>query len=51
MGGAWADDAVSLVEAYRRGERSPVEETQAAFETIQSSDLNAFSHLDEKSDN
>ena len=48
MGGAWADDAVSLVEAYRRGERSPVEETQAAFETIQSSDLNAFSHLDEK---
>ena len=44
----WSKDAISLVEAYRNRERSPVEETKAVFETIRSSDLNAFSFLDEE---
>ena len=44
----WDGDALSLVEAFRSGDRSPVEEIQAVFETIQSSELNAFSHLDEE---
>jgi Asp-tRNA(Asn)/Glu-tRNA(Gln) amidotransferase A subunit family amidase len=42
----WSGDACSLVDAFRAGERSPVEELQATFETIAASDLNAFSFLD-----
>lgn len=42
----WQGDAVSLVEAFRRGERSPVEELQACFDAIDASDLNAFCFLD-----
>ena len=43
---AWTGDACSLVEAFRRGERSPVEELEATYAAIAASDLNAFGHLD-----
>ena len=39
---AWGGDAVSLVDAFRSGERSPSEELQATFEAIDASDLNAI---------
>lgn len=42
----WQGDACSLVEAFRSGERSPMEEVDATFAAIDASDLNAFSHLD-----
>ncbi|MCC5950635.1 MAG: amidase [Acidimicrobiia bacterium] len=42
----WLDDACSLVDAYRAGERSPVEEVQATLAAIERSDLNCFSFLD-----
>ena len=42
----WTGDACSLVDAFRRGERSPVEELDATLAAIASSDLNAFSFLD-----
>ena len=42
----WPGDACSLVEAFRRGERSPAEELEAVFAAIDASPLNAFSHLD-----
>jgi aspartyl-tRNA(Asn)/glutamyl-tRNA(Gln) amidotransferase subunit A len=41
----WQGDACSLVEAYRRGERSPREELDATIAAIDGSDLNAFSHV------
>ena len=41
----WKGDACSLVEAFRRGDRSPVEELQATYAAIEASDLNAFSFL------
>lgn len=44
--GPWTGDACSLVDAYRGGERSPSEELAATFDAIDSSDLNAFAHLD-----
>jgi len=37
---------VSLVEAYRSGERSPVDEAEATLAAIGASDLNAFSFVD-----
>jgi len=43
---AWQGDACSLVEAFRAGQRSPVEELEATFAAIDASALNAFSHLD-----
>lgn len=43
----WQGDACSLVEAFRSGERSPVEELDATYAAINSSDLNAFGHLDQ----
>jgi len=43
----WQDDACSLVEAFRSGERSPVEELDATYAAIDTSDLNAFGHLDQ----
>jgi len=42
----WPGDAVSLVDAFRTGERSPVEELDATLAAIERSDINAFSHLD-----
>jgi aspartyl-tRNA(Asn)/glutamyl-tRNA(Gln) amidotransferase subunit A len=42
----WQGDSVSLVEAFRRGDRSPVEELLATFDAIDASDLNAFCFVD-----
>jgi aspartyl-tRNA(Asn)/glutamyl-tRNA(Gln) amidotransferase subunit A len=41
----WQGDACSLVDAFRRGERSPVEELQTTLAAIDDSALNAFSFL------
>jgi aspartyl-tRNA(Asn)/glutamyl-tRNA(Gln) amidotransferase subunit A len=41
----WQGDACSLVEAYRRGEHSPVAELAATLTAIDASELNAFSHV------
>ena len=42
----WQGDACSLVDAYRKGEHSPVDELEATLAAIEVSDLNCFSHLD-----
>ena len=42
----WTGDACSLVDAYRQGERSPVEELDATLGAIERSDLNAFVFVD-----
>ena len=42
----WQGDACSLVDAFRAGERSPVEELEATLAAIGASDLNAFAHVD-----
>src|ERR1700674_2801509 len=42
----WSGDACSLVEAFRRGERSPVEELDLTLAAIERSHLRAFAHLD-----
>ena len=42
----WQGDACSLVEAFRKGERSPREEVEATLVAIEGSDLNAFSYID-----
>jgi Asp-tRNA(Asn)/Glu-tRNA(Gln) amidotransferase A subunit family amidase len=42
----WTADACSLVDAFRAGERSPLEELDASLAAIERSDLNAFSHVD-----
>ncbi len=42
----WQGDAVGLVEAFRRGDRSPASELEATLAAIEASDLNAFAHLD-----
>jgi len=42
----WLGDACSLVDAFRSGERTPVEELDATLAAIEASELNAFSHLD-----
>ena len=44
----WHGDAVSLVEAFRNGERSPLEELRATFDAISQSKLNAFCFLDQE---
>jgi aspartyl-tRNA(Asn)/glutamyl-tRNA(Gln) amidotransferase subunit A len=41
----WHGDACSLVEEFRAGRRSPLEELQATAHAISASDLNAFSFL------
>lgn len=42
----WLGDACSLVDAFRSGERSPLEELEATLSAIEASDLNAFVFLD-----
>jgi Asp-tRNA(Asn)/Glu-tRNA(Gln) amidotransferase A subunit family amidase len=42
----WTGDACSLVDAFRAGERSPVEELEASLAAIEASDLNCFSYID-----
>ena len=42
----WTGDACSLVDAFRSGERSPVEELDATLAAIDASELNCFAHLD-----
>jgi aspartyl-tRNA(Asn)/glutamyl-tRNA(Gln) amidotransferase subunit A len=42
----WQDDACSLVDAFRSGERSPSEELEATLSAIEASDLNCFSYVD-----
>ena len=42
----WSGDAVSLIEAFRSGERSPLEELEATLAAIERSEINAFSFLD-----
>lgn len=41
----WQGDACSLVDAFRAGDRSPLEELTAVYDAIARSDLNAFSQL------
>lgn len=42
----WQGDACSLVDAFRAGDRSPVEELDATLAAIAATDLNCFSHVD-----
>jgi aspartyl-tRNA(Asn)/glutamyl-tRNA(Gln) amidotransferase subunit A len=42
----WTGDAVSLVEAFRTGERSPIEELDATLAAVERSGLNAVSFID-----
>jgi len=42
----WQGDACSLVEEYRSGRRSPLEELDATLAAIDASDLNAIAYLD-----
>jgi Asp-tRNA(Asn)/Glu-tRNA(Gln) amidotransferase A subunit family amidase len=42
----WLGDTCSLVDAFRSGERSPVEELEATMAAIDASTLNCFSFLD-----
>jgi aspartyl-tRNA(Asn)/glutamyl-tRNA(Gln) amidotransferase subunit A len=42
----WPGDASALVEAFRRGERSPVEELTATYAAIDASSLNAITYAD-----
>ncbi|MEM7091782.1 MAG: amidase [Actinomycetota bacterium] len=46
MADTWTGDAVGLVEAFRRGERSPTEELAATYEAIDASELNAVCFTD-----
>ncbi|HUF84373.1 MAG TPA: amidase [Acidimicrobiia bacterium] len=42
----WQGDACSLMDAFRAGERSPVEEFDATLAAVEASKLNAFSYID-----
>lgn len=42
----WQGDACSLVDAFRAGERTPLEELDVTMRAIDASDINAFAHLD-----
>jgi Asp-tRNA(Asn)/Glu-tRNA(Gln) amidotransferase A subunit family amidase len=42
----WTGDACSLVDAFRRGERSPREELESSLAAIANSSLNCFSFID-----
>lgn len=48
MDAPWQGDACSLVDAFRAGERSPLEELEATLAAIEASQLNAFSFVDEE---
>ena len=41
----WTGDACSLVEEFRAGRRSPLEELQSSYAAIDASELNAFGYL------
>ncbi len=41
----WLGDTCSLVDAFRSGDRSPVEELEATLAAIDASELNCFSHV------
>ena len=43
----WLGDACSLVEEFRAGRRSPVEEMKATLAAVRASNLNAISYIDE----
>jgi len=45
----WLGDSCSLVEAFRRGERTPSEELRATYAAIDASELNAISFTDRES--
>ena len=42
----WTGDVTALLEAYRNGDRSPVDEVEATLEAIEASELNCFSYVD-----
>jgi aspartyl-tRNA(Asn)/glutamyl-tRNA(Gln) amidotransferase subunit A len=42
----WESDTISLVEAYRAGERTPAEEVDAVLAAIEASDLGAVTYVD-----
>lgn len=42
----WEGDACSLVDAYRSGERSPLEELEATLAAIDASELNCVTYVD-----
>lgn len=44
----WQGDACSLVDAFRRGDRTPLEELSATLTAIEASDLNAFAFIDQE---
>jgi Asp-tRNA(Asn)/Glu-tRNA(Gln) amidotransferase A subunit family amidase len=46
MNETWTGDACSLVDAFRSGSISPTEALEASLAAIDSSELNAFCHLD-----
>jgi aspartyl-tRNA(Asn)/glutamyl-tRNA(Gln) amidotransferase subunit A len=48
MTGPWLDDACSLVSALRAGEVTPIEAVEASLDAIGSSQLNAFSFVDQE---
>jgi aspartyl-tRNA(Asn)/glutamyl-tRNA(Gln) amidotransferase subunit A len=44
--GPWGGDACSLVDEFRAGRHSPVEELEVTLAAIDASELNAFCHVD-----
>lgn len=44
--GPWLGDAVSLVDAFRAGQRHPNEELEATLAAVEASHLNAVCHID-----
>ncbi len=42
----WLGDTLSLLDAFRAGDRSPTEELEATLAAVEASDLNAFSFVD-----
>ncbi len=44
--GPWLGDAVSLVDAFRAGQRHPSEELEATLAAVEASQLNAVCHID-----